>query len=278
MSKIYNDDEAIEKLINFISSPWWTTKTKQKIRIFDGAIPFYGPFISFIKEWTNSPGIWLDAEPDATGNLTNISLFGNPNAKDPTDFAMHKLRFTSKTKVQLVSGHLNNKVGSIRMGRYEGRVVDGITRLDKLEGYSLSGWLSKVDIQEAWRVRDDFTKKSKEFSNMVKICPGLFFNMYHTWSVYFCHKGYISVRFPIEPRIALELFSDREKDPGKLRRDSLLHWVKAHLRRKRNTYFDLTEVHKHIRGRTEFFWHGYSCVIEPDEDYINSLSSVKTCV
>jgi hypothetical protein len=61
--------------------------------------------------------------------------------------------------------------------------------------------------------------------------------------------------FPTNPAGALHLFNNRDRAPGKARREALKHWVEEHYR---DSPEDLSYVCHHLRGHTEFTWAGFN--------------------
>lgn len=60
--------------------------------------------------------------------------------------------------------------------------------------------------------------------------------------------------FPTNPTGALHLFNNRDRTPGKARREALKHWVDEHYR---DSDVDLSYVCNHLRGQTQFSWSGF---------------------
>jgi len=268
------NDNFINDLLNYMHLPRWSASARRKLVPFDGAVPFFGPFFEFYNELGATHGIWTNTEPDATGKLMDLMLLKSLDMVKPAGqklppFVPSRLRFKSPTKFEFSVAYPNAKTRTVFVNRYAGRLVDGAARLDRMNGHTLSRWLDDrkdtAATREAWRLAEKAVRRA------VTLEPGLYFNLYHMWSVYFRVPGSLSVRFPVDARTALAVFRDRAKTPGKIRRDALLHWVQAHLRRKQNSETDLVSVRKHVRGREEFFWHGFECVIQPDEDYVKKL-------
>lgn len=64
------------------------------------------------------------------------------------------------------------------------------------------------------------------------------------------------ILLPTNPAGCLKLFSNRDRPPGKDRREQLRHWVEEHYR---DTGVDLAFVCAHLRGNTVFGWNGFGC-------------------
>jgi hypothetical protein len=62
--------------------------------------------------------------------------------------------------------------------------------------------------------------------------------------------------FPTNPTGCLHLFNNRDRAPGKTRREMLKHWVEQHYR---DNIEDLAFVCHHLRGHTKFNWSGFGC-------------------
>ncbi len=260
-------DYHIDSLIDLMSVNW-TPSARRNLKVFDGAIPFWGPFLSTLESWCPSlDGIYANAPCDATGRLTKLAVIGSKSDK-VGGFTFSKIDYLSKSRINVRRGWVYEKQGDLRVFNDEGVIINGqpkLTKLGKIKRLDAFRYPTQTRVVNEWRIHE------KEFIGFAKAAPGLFFSLYHTWSVYFSTPGNISVRFPIDARIALELFKDREKERGELRRKALLHWVQAHTRRNPNNTVDMVQVRKYIRGKTAFFWKGFDCVIAPDDDYLDSL-------
>lgn len=105
---------------------------------------------------------------------------------------------------------------------------------------------------------DDYPLQIKrERHNFVfKVMHSIFAARYE-WHVAFgTIPGGPRILLPTNPTAALHLFKNREKAPGKTRRDILKHWVEEHWR---DTLADLQFVCNHLRGHTIFNWSGFGC-------------------
>jgi len=80
------------------------------------------------------------------------------------------------------------------------------------------------------------------------------------------------VLLPTNPVAALNLFRNREKDPGATRRQRLKHWVSEHYRTRES---DLEFVCHHLRGNTEFQWYDLSCELFVSEYDLNMAAFFK---
>lgn len=271
------EEDYLRELVDFLSINSWTGSAMTKLKPFDGAVPYFGPFVELYNTLTNGGhGVYLNADPDATGRVADLTLLRGLNSSEQSreetkQFAPSRIRFVTKTKVSQTTAFIDPRTMTVRVKKEKGCIVGGIPKLLKHRGRSLSSWNSGASAVEVIRNGNTWKGAERDFISAVRLTPGLYFNLYHCWSVYFRAPGSLAVRFPVDPRIALEIFRDREKDPGKVRRDALLHWVKKYLRRKPNQENACIEVRRHIRGRKQFFWHGFECVIEPDKDYVSSI-------
>lgn len=265
-------ENNLDSLFQFLEPKNWTLSAREKLRIFDGCVPFYGPFLEMYRELIGGTTWYhMDAEPDATGRLTKASMLGHSTESTQGGPLPLKVAFKTKTQVELTVGQPSQQSGSIRLFVDSGSFVNGQAKMEKRNGHSIRRWLEGRSYSESIKMRDEFRRHSGEFSRIVPATCGVFFLHHFYWMVSFRKGSGISVRFPIDPRIALELFSDRQKSPQKARREALMHWVQEHLRKK-PTRDDYSIVRKHIRGKTKFLWHGYHCVIDPDKDYLDSLN------
>lgn len=108
--------------------------------------------------------------------------------------------------------------------------------------------------------------------------PKLMLNNYYTWKVYLKNESdIIGITVPVNASSIKELFKFREIPQGKERRTALFHWVSKHYRRKSGnaTYDELVEIHKYLRGQTEFDWNGLTCKIIPSADDLATLQRIK---
>jgi hypothetical protein len=105
---------------------------------------------------------------------------------------------------------------------------------------------------------DDYDVELKRLRHtwVRKIMMSIFTARYE-WHVAFgTVPGGPRILFPTNPSAALGLFKNRDKDPGKTRRQMLKHWVEQHYR---DTVADLSYVCNHLRGHTIFNWCGFGC-------------------
>ncbi len=70
------------------------------------------------------------------------------------------------------------------------------------------------------------------------------------------------VTMPSNPAHIMVLFKDRDK-PDEGRRSPLRHWTDEHWMQMRSDPESETFVRTHLRGATEFAWHGYECRLVP---------------
>jgi hypothetical protein len=88
---------------------------------------------------------------------------------------------------------------------------------------------------------------------------------YH-WSVLLGEGHGPRARFVTDAAGMREIFRLRDIPPGEQRRAALLHWVRAHWRKKRDiTANDRSWVRQHLRGIWSYQWNGLRCQIEPAE-------------
>jgi hypothetical protein len=64
------------------------------------------------------------------------------------------------------------------------------------------------------------------------------------------------ILMPTSPAGCLSFYKDRELDPTCSRRAALRHWVREHYRDIGDAGLGLAFVREHLRGCTEFIWHG----------------------
>lgn len=96
----------------------------------------------------------------------------------------------------------------------------------------------------------------------------------YEWSAIFNFPSGISLRFGCDPKGALRLFNDRDRDrtnlDAEIRRKALLHWVRRHWR-KSNTEQETVDVRKHLRGVTDISWQGMDVQLVPAQYDLETL-------
>ena len=95
----------------------------------------------------------------------------------------------------------------------------------------------------------------------------------YTWRVEMGFPGHPRVVFDTDPSGARHIYADRETRGN--RRASLRHWVSAHWRRKASDQADRAWVREHLRGATEFEWHGLHCALYPSRFDLESEARAK---
>jgi hypothetical protein len=88
------------------------------------------------------------------------------------------------------------------------------------------------------------------------------FTFRYEWCVRFAYDSAPDFSLRVTPHAALVLFRDRDKPSEKSRRDSLLHWVRAHMRSRGES---AAHVREHLRGAVPFHWRGFTCTIRPSK-------------
>lgn len=107
---------------------------------------------------------------------------------------------------------------------------------------------------------------SAECDRVIKMTQSIALRARYCWSVSFSIYGGPIIRLETDPIGIRHLFKDREPPEGKDRKAALRNWVRDHWRKNRPCD-DETEIYvrKHMRGRTEFKWGGFDCVVEPSQ-------------
>lgn len=118
---------------------------------------------------------------------------------------------------------------------------------------------------EMWApVKQCASERLKDGLGGPHVACGLAFNMRYQWGVELEDgEDSPSILLPTDPSGVRSLFTHRERNPLTNRRDALLHWVRAHLRRRRADASDTAWVRKHLRGKLAFEWHGMRGTIHP---------------
>lgn len=107
---------------------------------------------------------------------------------------------------------------------------------------------------------------SSECDKVIKMTQSIALRARYSWAVSFSIYGGPSVRLETDPVGIRHLFKDREPPAGKDKKAALRNWVRDHWRKVRPCDDDTeTYVRKHMRGRTEFKWGGFDCVVEPSQ-------------
>lgn len=85
---------------------------------------------------------------------------------------------------------------------------------------------------------------------------------HYSWGVRFSYPGAPGVHFSTDPSGAAALLAVRDVKKG-VRRQSILHWVAEHWRKRRADPTAFTKVREHMRGKTVFSWDGLQCEVVP---------------
>lgn len=107
---------------------------------------------------------------------------------------------------------------------------------------------------------------------IVKITAGIALRHHYCWSVMLGEGNGPRARFLTDPIGIREAFRLRDIPPGAQRRRALLHWVKAHWRKRRSvSAADRAWVDAYLRGAWSFTWNGLRGQIVPPKDDLDHL-------
>lgn len=124
--------------------------------------------------------------------------------------------------------------------------------------YTGNGWMN-IDNRQTTKMIPATKKESDALTMSVSI---EFTNRYY-WRASIGLSPEFMISFHITNDEIKELFNDREKAQGKQRKDALRNWISRHKRKiAENNY---TDVRRHLRGQTDFFWNGYYVKIMPSK-------------
>jgi hypothetical protein len=128
--------------------------------------------------------------------------------------------------------------------------------MDRLAGLGYGGWATRDNEDEAQRL-----------VHLLPVVAGFSLRRRYLWSVLIGEaEDEPRARFVTDPLGVREVFRLRDVPPGKQRRAALLHWVRAHWRRRRQvTEADKLWIRAHLRGAWSYTWNGLRCEIEPSE-------------
>jgi hypothetical protein len=99
----------------------------------------------------------------------------------------------------------------------------------------------------------------------------------YLWSVLIGEGIGPRARFVTDPVGIKEVFRLRDIPPGAARRKALLHWVRAHWRKRRSiTPDDRSWIRQHLSGQWSYVWNGLRCQIEPSVDDLGLLTKTAT--
>lgn len=132
------------------------------------------------------------------------------------------------------------------------------------------------DLGEAWRGklsmhRDD---DADWINTACSVLHGWQFSLNYFWRIVISSKSGLSISIATDPQGAIELLRLRDVPPGKTRRDAILHWVRAHSRKKRDG--GVADIRRHMRGRTEFDWGDLTFSINPSADDLRILEQERS--
>lgn len=265
-------DSSVGHIIGFLNSDNMNkikhTRSYENLMKYNPIVPIFGAFTDYYDQYGNT-GVFTDAGPASTGVLANISIMSKLNSRKSIN-PFHAERNNSPLDRNYKYLLNNVKCVSDRKVLYTCSLTDG----DKA---FMTPVTTEIDYVSNDDIRVNARNQNMLYMNdwirtVVRLSFGLFFTTFHNWNVNFSVPGSCVVKVMVDPHEALELFKSREKAIGKTRRDALIHWVQKHLRRNK-TNQDMHEVRKHIRGKQQFCWNGYNCLIEPSIDYINSINA-----
>jgi hypothetical protein len=95
----------------------------------------------------------------------------------------------------------------------------------------------------------------------------------HVWTVTIRPEGCpVSLRLGTDAIGAREMLRFRDLPPGGSRRDAILHFVRAHERRKASDPEALTDIRRHLRGGREFRWYDLLVTVSESEQDREALT------
>lgn len=127
-----------------------------------------------------------------------------------------------------------------------------------------SRWVHAIDPAMMRMTPSEARQESERFTAIMAMNIGAALRHRYEWSVIFNFPS-CRARFSTDATGALKMFKDRKLEPDQSRRAPILHWVAKHWRKRRNVTADMIEVRKHLRGRSDFEWHGFPVTIIPAE-------------
>lgn len=126
-----------------------------------------------------------------------------------------------------------------------------------------SRWVHACDNALTRKSPEQVAQEVERYNNIMAGNIGVALRHRYEWSVIFNFPS-CRARFSTDATGALRMFKDRWAEPGS-RRSPILHWVARHWRQQRSVPADMIEVRKHLRGRSDFTWHGFPVTIIPAE-------------
>lgn len=273
-------DRTVEDLIAYMSIPPWGRIHDQLYphypltpQYFDGAEPnLIGHDIhALTPEQAGGRWIFLDGhQADLDGRLSCTVLGSDGDGGD------HRAGFFSVTRVR-----------GLRVEEARGRA-----RRPYREYVDLARvWFNGERRAEAFRFLfgsngdcrwhmcqqgfGPFDAFDREYEFLIQGLIGMQFNRRYYWCVRLGYQGLPAIQVATDPVGAREVFRLRDLPEGRERRAALKHWVKAHLRQRReDDEAPPISVRQYLRGETDFTWNGLRCQIVParfdlerDEEY-----------
>lgn len=261
-------------------------------RDFAGAILFFEPFLSYGRD---SLAFFDEAaDPNIAGQL-DVRTVQKGDPKDGMAYLMQ--RFYARGRAmnrslklpehwQLVSAARtfidnNGKIGDCshelwaytkNRGYFQVRHNGRSTSTDLSGGRTMSG----IDLVEHRSHRSHEilhnTTNSARRAKGIRLVGSIQLSYHYEWMVRLGYEGCASVSIPTDPTGIFELFKLRDLEPGKIRRSPLVHWVKEHLRQRRDDPSKTAKVREHIRGQTDFNWSGFCVRVTPPKFDLERLA------
>jgi len=214
---------------------------------------------------------FIDLDP-LLGNIEEILIDDGARASWPIDFGMclpisnTNLDFRA-VYARTISVKDARKLGAIifspKMARFE--MIDFVNgRYDwgaEIRANLLGKWV-KATPKPPQGIKD---ASGSSISLIGDMMAGAALRHRYEWSAIFDFPSGVSLRFGTNAQGVLEIFRDREKSYGELRRKSLLHWVRKHWRSGRSSGDAVHEVRKHMRGVEKLTWNGMDVMLVPAE-------------
>lgn len=136
-------------------------------------------------------------------------------------------------------------------------------------GWCNNQWVSLFPDDKVWNGKSGmslrFEGHDPQVDGIIKMTQSIALRARYAWTVGFSIYDGPKIRVETDPSGIRELFKDRDKDPERDRRLALRNWVRDHWRVTREDAEASAYVRKHMRGRTEFKWNGFDCVVEPSQ-------------
>lgn len=139
-------------------------------------------------------------------------------------------------------------------------------QIDSFRGYSEVGF------------RQQGAERLSEYEQRrMGVVIGAQFSSEFDWHVAIGISGSVQLLVPTDPKGAMRAFKDRDVPEGRKKRASLIHWVREHYRRCKNSNPDdevFAMVKQHLRGAFSFSWAGFDCRVFPSKSDLRVFHNI----